>query len=98
MVSAIIRQSKILRPKGLSYSASERCISAACGKRTAPPRGLLFAADGCGDQVLDRIGGGVIPLFRERAAARPSREGRGRMGDRSLGVAGQDRRMRIGDI
>lgn len=32
---------------------------------------MLFTAHGGADQVLDRIGGRFIPLFGERAAARP---------------------------
>src|SRR5258708_3771116 len=59
---------------------SEWRVAAAGGKRPAAARGLLFAAHGGTDQVLDGIGGCVVPFFRKRAAARPT-------GQRGPGVA-----------
>src|SRR5712664_1243848 len=77
---------------------SKRRVAATGGKRPAAARGLLLAANGCADQVLDRVGGGIVPFFRERASARPTRQGRCRVGDGFLGVADQDRRSRVSEI
>src|SRR5580704_18095832 len=71
----------------LYFPLSEWRVAAACGKRAAAARGLLFAADGGADQVFDRVGRCVIPLLRQRTAACPARErGRG-VGDGFLRVA-----------
>src|SRR5690349_12997305 len=56
---------------------SEWGVAAAGGKGAAAARGLLFAADRGGDEILDGVSCGVIPLFGERAAAGPGSEGRG---------------------
>src|SRR5260370_14855150 len=53
--------------------SSKRRVTTSGGKRPAAAGGLLLAAHGCADHVLDGVGGGIVPLFCERAAARPSR-------------------------
>src|SRR5258708_3942613 len=78
--------------------SSKRRVTTSGGKRPAAARGLLLAPHGCADQVLDRVGGGIVPLFRERAAARPTRQGRCCVGDGFLGVPDQDRRSRVSEI
>src|SRR6266481_7071089 len=77
---------------------SKWCIAAASGKRPAAARGLLFAAYGGADEILDGVGRGIVPLFGERAAARPTGERGSRVGDGFLGVAHQHGRSRIGEI
>src|SRR5579864_608957 len=77
---------------------SEWRVAAAGGKRPATARGLLLAADGCADKIFDRIGGCIVPLFGQRAAACPAGERRGCVGDGFLRVAHQDRRGGVGKI
>src|SRR5467141_1347986 len=55
-----------------SFTSSKRRVAAAGGKRTAAARGLLFAAHGGADEILDGVGGGIVPFFGKRAAARPA--------------------------
>src|SRR5258708_13373052 len=75
------------RLSSTSFTSSKWGVAAAGGKRAAAVRGLLLAAHGGADQVLDGVGGRVIPLFRKRTAACPAGE-RGRcVGDGFLGVA-----------
>src|SRR2546426_8771650 len=91
-------QQRILRLEGLSYSGLERRVSAAGGKRAAAARGLLLAAHRSADQILDSIGGCVVPFFSERAAARPTGKRSGRIRDGFLGVAHQHGRRRVCEI
>src|SRR5258708_5463123 len=50
---------------------SEWRVAAAGGKRPAAARGLLFAAHGRTDQVLNAIARSLLPLFPQPAAPAP---------------------------
>src|SRR5712691_9666775 len=76
----------------------ERRIAGAGGKGPAAANGLLLAARGGGDEVLEGVGCGGIPGFRQRRAARERGHRRGRVSERFLRVANQHRRSRIAQV
>src|SRR5690349_9489982 len=71
--------------------ALKRSVAAAGGEGAAAARGLLLAADCGADEILDGVGGGVIPFFGKRAAARPCGHGRGCVSNCFLRVANEHR-------
>src|SRR5260370_13738095 len=66
------RNSPVCRRQGL-----ERGVAAAGGKGPAAAGGLLLAAHRGGHKIFERVAGGFVPFFGERAAARPARQRRG---------------------
>src|SRR6266436_4463898 len=83
---------------GYNPQLSEWRVAAAGGEWPAASRGLLLAAHCCDDQIFDRVARRVVPLFCQRAAARPRCQRGRRVGDGFLRVTHQDRRRRVGKI
>src|SRR5260370_40432120 len=82
----LTRNSPVCSRQGL-----ERGVAAAGGKGPAAASGLLLPAYRGGDEIFERIAGGFVPFFRERAAARPAGERRGGVGQSFLRVAHEHR-------
>src|SRR5580704_8773969 len=73
-------------------------VAATGGEGAAAAAGLLLAADGCGDEIFDRVGCGVVPALGEWTAARPGGERCRGVGDGLLRIANQYRRRCVGEI
>src|SRR5439155_25285690 len=76
----------------------EWCVTGARREWAPAARGLLLAANGSADEILDGVSCGVIPLLCERAAARPSSQRGRRISDGLLRIADQNWRSRVGEI